>query len=186
MRVCELSYKRYVVGRSEEHWIGPSLVCACPQEFWEQWIYQYHWYRQDRALALAEVAEDCKQGMGKSEQFASHNELYSTHRCSLKELGPKRCVVWELRSLGKLIIWIASKGHFLTQIPQPMQSSSLRKAILSAGATSIQSFPVHQMVSVVLIQKSGWKEVSFSISDTSLCASVCVNWEGFCLSIHVW
>ncbi|KXS17198.1 hypothetical protein M427DRAFT_97259, partial [Gonapodya prolifera JEL478] len=39
---------------------------------------------------------------------------------------------------------IASKGHFFTQIPQPMQSSSEMNAILESGATSIQSFPVVQ------------------------------------------
>ncbi|KAI8616844.1 hypothetical protein BC830DRAFT_1038649, partial [Chytriomyces sp. MP71] len=38
-------------------------------------------------------------------------------------------------------MWIASKGHFLTQIPHPMQSSSERKAILEVGSTSMQSFP---------------------------------------------
>ncbi|KAI0728518.1 hypothetical protein C8Q72DRAFT_779813, partial [Fomitopsis betulina] len=35
--------------------------------------------------------------------------------------------------------------HFLTQIPQPMQRNSERKAILSVGLTSIQSLPApHQ------------------------------------------
>lgn len=36
---------------------------------------------------------------------------------------------------------IASKGHFLMQIPQPMQSSSEMKASFELGVTSIQSFP---------------------------------------------
>ncbi|KAI8895074.1 hypothetical protein BC833DRAFT_529850 [Globomyces pollinis-pini] len=40
------------------------------------------------------------------------------------------------------MILIASKGHFLTQIPQPIQSSSEIKANLSDGNTSIQSFPI--------------------------------------------
>ncbi|KAF1984661.1 hypothetical protein K402DRAFT_335894 [Aulographum hederae CBS 113979] len=37
---------------------------------------------------------------------------------------------------------MASKGHFFVQIPQPMQSRSEMKAILSVGATSMQSLPV--------------------------------------------
>ncbi|KAJ1449668.1 hypothetical protein M885DRAFT_448901 [Pelagophyceae sp. CCMP2097] len=37
---------------------------------------------------------------------------------------------------------MASKGHFLTQMPQPMQSSSEMNASLEAGATSMQSLPI--------------------------------------------
>ncbi|KAH9912378.1 uncharacterized protein B0H18DRAFT_1054249, partial [Fomitopsis serialis] len=37
---------------------------------------------------------------------------------------------------------IASNGHFLTQIPQPMQRNSEINAILSVGLTSIQSLPI--------------------------------------------
>jgi hypothetical protein len=37
---------------------------------------------------------------------------------------------------------MASNGHFLVQIPQPMQSGSERKAIFDVGVTSIQSRPV--------------------------------------------
>lgn len=37
---------------------------------------------------------------------------------------------------------IASKGHFLTQIPQPIQRASEMKAIFEAGVTSMQSLPV--------------------------------------------
>lgn len=54
--------------------------------------------------------------------------------------------------MGKLRIWIASKGHlmsyehscthFLTQIPQPIHNSSEMTAFLSVGLTSIQSFPI--------------------------------------------
>lgn len=36
---------------------------------------------------------------------------------------------------------MAPKGHFLTQIPQPMHSRSDIKAILESGATSIHSLP---------------------------------------------
>ncbi|KAH9074208.1 hypothetical protein EDB83DRAFT_2355428 [Lactarius deliciosus] len=39
------------------------------------------------------------------------------------------------------MIVMASNGHFLTQIPQPMQRNSDMKAILSVGFTSIQSLP---------------------------------------------
>ena len=44
----------------------------------------------------------------------------------MKLLGPYRCVVFLARSLGRLIMLIASKGHFFTQMPQPMQSGSER------------------------------------------------------------
>ena len=36
---------------------------------------------------------------------------------------------------------MASKGHFLTQIPHPMQRSSDIHAILDNGATSMHSLP---------------------------------------------
>ena len=40
------------------------------------------------------------------------------------------------------MMWIAPKGHFLGQIPHPIQSLSEMYAILDSGATSMQSFPV--------------------------------------------
>ena len=40
------------------------------------------------------------------------------------------------------MILMAPNGHFLGQIPHPMQSRSEMKAILDSGVTSIQSFPV--------------------------------------------
>ncbi|KAI1769444.1 hypothetical protein GGR53DRAFT_472513 [Hypoxylon sp. FL1150] len=40
------------------------------------------------------------------------------------------------------MIVMASKGHFLGQIPQPMQRLSEMKAILDSGLTSMQSFPL--------------------------------------------
>jgi len=40
------------------------------------------------------------------------------------------------------MIMMASKGHFLTQMPQPMQSSSEIQASLEEAETSMQSFPV--------------------------------------------
>ncbi|EGW34941.1 uncharacterized protein SPAPADRAFT_131559, partial [Spathaspora passalidarum NRRL Y-27907] len=39
-------------------------------------------------------------------------------------------------------IVMASNGHFLTQIPQPIHKVSEMKAILDAGVTSIHNFPV--------------------------------------------
>ena len=39
------------------------------------------------------------------------------------------------------MILIASKGHFFTQIPQPMQSSSDMNANFEFGVTSMHSFP---------------------------------------------
>jgi len=46
--------------------------------------------------------------------------------------------------VGKLIICIASNGHFFGQIPQPIHNSSEMNAILSRGVTSIQSLPFHR------------------------------------------
>ncbi|ODQ78909.1 hypothetical protein BABINDRAFT_38472 [Babjeviella inositovora NRRL Y-12698] len=40
------------------------------------------------------------------------------------------------------MIWIASKGHLLTQIPQPIHKVSEMKQILEVGSTSIHNFPV--------------------------------------------
>ena len=37
---------------------------------------------------------------------------------------------------------IASKGHFFTQIPQPIHNSSEMEAIFTIGVTSIHSFPI--------------------------------------------
>ncbi|PKK43958.1 hypothetical protein CI102_12399 [Trichoderma harzianum] len=37
---------------------------------------------------------------------------------------------------------MASKGHFLGQIPQPIHSDSEMKARRDSGVTSIQSFPL--------------------------------------------
>ena len=87
--------------------------------------------------------------------------------CSLKELGPYRCVVSFSRFFGRLMIIIASNGHFcahpipsspyipafkallgcacqqrtFTQIPQPMHSSSEIQAVFEVGATSMHSLP---------------------------------------------
>lgn len=84
-------------------------------------------------------------------------------RCSLKAFAVYRCVTWDSRLVGRLIIAMASNGHlienlkklfkgdtsinvtyFLTQIPQPMQRNSEMKAILSLDLTSIQSLPTEQ------------------------------------------
>lgn len=63
-------------------------------------------------------------------------------RWSLKELGPNRCVVSLRKSFGRFIIEIASNGHFLTQMPQPMQRVSEMNAIFDVGSTSMHIFPV--------------------------------------------
>jgi hypothetical protein len=60
----------------------------------------------------------------------------------LNEFGPKRCVVSLSRLLGKLIIAIASNGHFFTQIPQPIHNSSDICEIFDSAVTSIHNFPV--------------------------------------------
>lgn len=78
--------------------------------------------------------------------------------CNLKEFLPYLWVVSFCKLLGKLIIFIASNGHFykiyintnfnncfkltFTQIPQPIQSSSDIEAILLFGVTSIHNFPI--------------------------------------------
>lgn len=46
------------------------------------------------------------------------------------------------RFVGKLMMLMAPKGHFFTQMPHPIHSRSEMNAILDSGATSIQSFPV--------------------------------------------
>ncbi|KAI8365935.1 uncharacterized protein BYT42DRAFT_505494 [Radiomyces spectabilis] len=46
---------------------------------------------------------------------------------------------------------MAPKGHFLAQIPQPIQSSSEMKAILAVGSTSIQNLP--RITSSYIIKK---------------------------------
>lgn len=51
-------------------------------------------------------------------------------------------VTWVSRFVGKLMIVIASKGHFFGQIPHPMQRLSEMKAIRESEVTSMQSFPL--------------------------------------------
>jgi len=48
------------------------------------------------------------------------------------------------------MIMMASKGHFFTQMPQPMQSSSEIQASLEEAETSMQSFPAEE--------REGWKQ----------------------------
>ena len=79
-------------------------------------------------------------------------------RCSLNALGPYRCVVSRSRFLGRLIIMIASNGHFFTQMPHPMQSSSEIQADLEVGATSMHSLPRRMERGEVMEGKDGWRE----------------------------
>lgn len=62
--------------------------------------------------------------------------------CSLKLLAEYRCVTWVSRFVGRLMMLMASNGHFLGQIPHPMHSRSEMKAILESGVTSMHSLPV--------------------------------------------
>lgn len=62
--------------------------------------------------------------------------------CSLKLLAEYRWVTWVSRLVGKLMMLMASKGHFLGQIPQPIHRRSEMKAILEDESTSMQSLPV--------------------------------------------
>jgi hypothetical protein len=91
-------------------------------------------------------AKQCRIALGTQEEqwdlglrgCALAGRLGASTACS----AAYRCVVLLSRFLGRLMIWMASKGHFLTQMPQPMQSSSERKATLLVGSTSMQSFPM--------------------------------------------
>ena len=51
-------------------------------------------------------------------------------------------MTWDSRFVGRLMILMAAKGHFFTQIPHPIQSRSEMKAIFDSGVTSMQSLPV--------------------------------------------
>jgi len=64
------------------------------------------------------------------------------NRWSLKLLAVYRCVTWDSRFVGRLMILMAPNGHFLGQIPQPIQRLSEMKAIFDSGVTSIQSRPL--------------------------------------------
>ena len=44
--------------------------------------------------------------------------------CNLKEFAEYLCVIIVLKSLGKLIILIALKGHFITHALQPIHNVS--------------------------------------------------------------
>lgn len=62
--------------------------------------------------------------------------------CSLKLFAEYRWVTWVSRLVGKLMMLMASKGHFFGQIPQPIHRRSEMKAILESGVTSMHSLPV--------------------------------------------
>lgn len=61
---------------------------------------------------------------------------------SLKLFAEYRCVTCVSRFVGRLMMLMALKGHFLGQIPHPMQSRSEMKANFDSGVTSMQSLPV--------------------------------------------
>lgn len=62
--------------------------------------------------------------------------------CSLKLFAEYLCVTWVFRFVGKLMMLIASNGHFFGQIPHPIHRRSEMKAILDVGSTSMHSLPV--------------------------------------------
>ena len=63
-------------------------------------------------------------------------------RWSLNAFLPYLWVVSLSIFFGTLMIFIAEKGHFLTQIPHPTQSTSEMEEIVDVGMTSIQSASV--------------------------------------------
>lgn len=101
---------------------------------------------------------------GRAAANSGGKDRRSPHLCSLNVFVPYLCVVSFSRSFGRLMIIMASKGHFcgclvgvsaaerrrngskqlhtLTQIPQPMQSSSESFATFDVGVTSRHSLPV--------------------------------------------
>jgi len=76
-----------------------------------------------------------------AQEFSLGMGARAVRRRAEHEFGPYRCVVSPSRLLGKFMIWMASNGHFFTQIPQPMQSSSEIQASFEDGVTSIHNFP---------------------------------------------
>ena len=63
------------------------------------------------------------------------------NRCSLNELGPNLCEISLLRSLGKLTIVNALKGHFLMHMPHPTHITSAIEQILEVGSTVTHYLP---------------------------------------------
>ena len=110
-------------------------------ESWGQWTYQYLWHEihftMTKNKGIRNATRPFDPTSPRTWPGRGRGSLWS-----LKELGPNRCVVSFSKDFGRFIISIASKGHFFTQIPHPMQRVSDMYAILSLGLTSTQSFPM--------------------------------------------
>ena len=70
--------------------------------------------------------------------LASLSRKDASHQSEAKAL----IAVHDFGKAGKFTIFMASWGHFLTQIPQPMQSSSEISAFELFLSTFTQSFPI--------------------------------------------
>src|SRR6056297_611874 len=68
---------------------------------------------------------------------------------------------------------MASNGHFFTQIPQPMHSSSDRYAILSLGPTSMQNLPIRTTGHDFLHSCRHFDGLHFSLFTMAIRVSVC-------------
>ena len=64
------------------------------------------------------------------------------NRCNLKVFAEYLWVTCVSRLVGKLTIFIASKGHFFGHIPHPIHSLSEMNAIFESGVTSMHNLPV--------------------------------------------
>ena len=61
--------------------------------------------------------------------------------CNMNQFSPNLWDTYSGRSVGRFIILIASKGHFLTQRLQPIHKASLIVAHLSDFSTLIHILP---------------------------------------------
>ena len=113
----------------------------------------------------------------------THPGLGVGNLCNLKELAEYLCVVSLLKFDGKLIIPMASKGHFLTQIPHPMHNSSEMKAILSFGVTSMQSLPIRTTGQDFLHSCRHLFGLHLSLFTIAIRVSPCVSSFSFLLSL---
>lgn len=82
--------------------------------------------------------------------------------CKTNQLKPNLCETYSGKSIGKLIILIALKGHFLTQRLQPMHSISLIKAKGSSFSTLMQILPWALMGQIFLHSRLHFFGLHFS------------------------
>lgn len=67
---------------------------------------------------------------------------------------------------------MASKGHFLVQIPQPMQSGSEMNAILAVGVTSMHSRPIRTTGQLFLHSCRHFLGLHFSVETMAIRVSL--------------